>query len=333
MKPLHGKWGKWVLRGLIVALLGGMLAWTLRNVPLADIGTTLRNLQLWQILVILAVNLMLYLLVTFRWWIIVQAEAKQVHFLPLVAVRVTAFSLSYFTLGPQVGGEPLQVLALQKKYDLSFTRATASVLLDKMLEFLVNFVLLAIGLAALFQSGLLVENRLVVSLGILLLFGLILVPSVHLFLLYHRHYPLTWLLHHFPHLSRRAKPVRFLCAAEWLAGNFCQRHPRALLGGLAASLLAAAGMLLDYALMISFLGINLPFWKMTAGWTAGWLAFLFPLPGGLGALEIEPGVRPGIARHSGCAGVKPGTGHAGARSIDRWGWIAPGRIWRIGLEK
>jgi uncharacterized membrane protein YbhN (UPF0104 family) len=44
-------------------------------------------------------------------------------------------------------------------------------------------------------------------------------------------------------------------------------------------------MLTDYALMISFLGIHLSFWKTVAGWTAGWLAFLMPLPGGLGALE------------------------------------------------
>jgi uncharacterized membrane protein YbhN (UPF0104 family) len=53
------------------------------------------------------------------------------------------------------------------------------------------------------------------------------------------------------------------------------------------SLLAGLGMLLDYALMLSFMGIDLPFWKTVAGWTAGWLSFLAPLPGGLGALEAS----------------------------------------------
>jgi hypothetical protein len=72
-----------------------------------------------------------------------------------------------------------------------------------------------------------------------------------------------------------------------MAGTLCQRHPRALLGAIGVSLLAAAGMLVDYALMTSFLGIHLTFWKTAAGWTAGWLAFLVPLPGGLGALEAS----------------------------------------------
>jgi uncharacterized membrane protein YbhN (UPF0104 family) len=106
-------------------------------------------------------------------------------------------------------------------------------------------------------------------------------------LLYRRIYPLTRLLHALTFIPKHSKAVRFLRASEWMAGAFCQRHPRALLGSLAASLLAGAGMLLDYALMVSFLGIRLPFWKAVAGWTAGWLSFLVPLPGGLGALEAS----------------------------------------------
>jgi len=78
-----------------------------------------------------------------------------VPYFPLLAVRVAVFGVSYFTLGPQIGGEPLQVLALQRKYGLTYTRATASVLMDKLLEFLVNFLLLAVGLTAVFQAGIL----------------------------------------------------------------------------------------------------------------------------------------------------------------------------------
>ncbi len=59
---------------------------------------------------------MLYVLVTLRWWIIVRADAKHIPYLPLLGVRVSVFGVSYFTLGPQVGGEPLQVLFLQRKY-------------------------------------------------------------------------------------------------------------------------------------------------------------------------------------------------------------------------
>ena len=276
---------KWLYRGFWLVLLGGLLWWALHKAPLVEIWAAIQQLRFWQVAVILVVNTFLYMLVTLRWWIIVQVEAKRVPYLPLLGVRVAVFGISYFTLGPQVGGEPLQVLSLQRKYGISYTRAAASVLLDKLLEFLVNFLMLGLGLTAVFQAGILTENGIQFTVSMIVLIVLILVPPIHLALLYNRLYPLTGLMNALPFIPKNTKPVRFLRAAEWMAGRFCQRHPRTLLGALGVSLVAGVGMLVDYALMISFLGIHLPFWKTVAGWTAGWLAFLMPLPGGLGALE------------------------------------------------
>jgi hypothetical protein len=224
---------------------------------------------------------------TLRWWIIIRADNKRVPFLPLLGVRVSVFGVSYFTLGPQVGGEPLQVLALQRRYGLTYTHATATVLMDKLLEFMVDFFLLALGLTAILRVGVLAENRLQFSGDLLLLAFLILWPPVHLILLYKRHYPLSGLARRLPFINKKSKPLRFLRAAEKLAGRFCQRHPSRLLAAMACSLVAGAGMLLDYAMMTAFLNIHLSFWKMTAGWMMGWISLIMPLPGGLGALEAS----------------------------------------------
>jgi uncharacterized protein (TIRG00374 family) len=285
---------KKLYQALWLVLLAGLLWWALRKAPLHEIGAALQQLRVWQVAVILGINTILYLLFTLRWWIIVRAEAKQVPFLPLLGVRVSVFGISYFTLGPQVGGEPLQVFSLQKKYGISYTRATASVLLDKLLEFLVNFWMLALGLTAIFQAGLLALSHMQLTFSFVLLAALVFVPPIHLILLSQRRYPLSGLLGLLPFIPKKARPVRFLRAAERLAGRFCQRHPRALLAALGVSLLAGAGMLVDYALMLTFLGIHLPFWSTVAGWTAGWLAFLIPLPAGLGALESSQVVALGI---------------------------------------
>jgi uncharacterized membrane protein YbhN (UPF0104 family) len=281
-KPIHAR----LLRLLWLAPLGLLLWWALRNAPLAEIRGTLHQLRAWQIAALIALNTLLYVFVTLRWWIIVQAGARRVPYFPLLAVRVAVFGISYFTLGPQVGGEPLQVLALQRRYGLTYTRATASVLMDKLLEFLVNFLLLALGLTAVLRAGILPENGGQATGSLIGLVLLMLVPPVHILLMVRRIYPLTRLLHALP-IPQTARPVRFLRAAEWLAASFCRRHPRALFAALGVSLLAGAGMLADYALMAAFLGIRLPFWQTVAGWTAGWLSFLTPLPGGLGALEAS----------------------------------------------
>jgi uncharacterized membrane protein YbhN (UPF0104 family) len=72
-----------------------------------------------------------------------------------------------------------------------------------------------------------------------------------------------------------------------MAGTFCRRHLSSLIFAIFVSILAALGMVGEFFLITSFLGIDLSFWQTIAAWTAGWLAFLAPLPGGLGALEAS----------------------------------------------
>ena len=276
------------LRNLAIYLaLVLLLWWVLRKAPLTEIWAAISQLQAWQIIAILTLNAFFYILATLRWWIIIQSEHKHVPYFPLLGVRVSVFGVSYFTLGPQVGGEPLQVLALQRQYGLTYTRATASVLMDKLLEFMVDFLLLAVGLTAILQAGVLIESGVQFTGSLIVLIFLIVWPPIHLILLYNHRHPLTSLVRAIPFVPKNSKPVRFLRAAEWMAGTFCQRHPRRLVIALGFSLMAGAGMLVDYALMASFLSIHLPFWKMIAGWMMGWISLLMPLPGGLGAFEAS----------------------------------------------
>jgi uncharacterized membrane protein YbhN (UPF0104 family) len=235
---------KWLVRTLVFAILILLLWWAFRKAPLAEIWAAILQLRWWQVVIILVLNLAFYIVATLRWWIIVRAENKSVPYFPLLGVRVSVFGVSYFTLGPQVGGEPLQILALQRRYGLTYTHATATVLMDKLLEFLVDFFMLAIGLTAILRVGVLAESGLQFSGDLLLLAFLIFWPPIHLILLYNHYYPLSGLVRRIRFIKKNSKPVRFLRAAERLAGRFCQRHPRRLLAGIGCSILAGAGMLL-----------------------------------------------------------------------------------------
>ncbi|HSQ40197.1 MAG TPA: lysylphosphatidylglycerol synthase transmembrane domain-containing protein, partial [Anaerolineales bacterium] len=260
-----------------------LLYFALRNAPLTEIWSTLRQLQLWQIAALAGINAGIYALVTLRWWIITQAEAKRVPYLPLLFVRVAVFGVSYFTLGPQVGGEPLQVLALRQRYGLTYTRATATVLMDKLLEFLANFILLALGLTAILEAGMFSTNG---SRSIVSLIGMVLLlawPPVHILLMRGGRHPIASILRMFP----KNKTTRFIIASERMAGAFCRRHLKALLAAILVSLLAALGMVSEYFLITSFLHVELNTWQTVAAWTMNWLAFLVPWPGGLGALEAS----------------------------------------------
>lgn len=264
-----------------------LLYFALRNAPLNEIWNTLRQLQLWQIAVLFGLNFFIYALITLRWWIIVRAENKLVAYVPLLLVRIAVFGVSYFTLGPHVGGEPLQVFYLQRKYKFTYMHATASVIMDKLLELLANFFLLALGLTAIFQAGILSTNG---SNSWLSLSGLVILciwPPVHIILLYKQKYPLSAALRSLPFIKKDSKPVRFVAASERLAGAFCRRHLLSLLFAVLISLCACAGMVSEFALITYFVQIQLPFWQTVSAWTAGWLSLLAPLPGGLGALEAS----------------------------------------------
>jgi len=271
------------IRFLSLSILIALLYFALRNAPLTEILETLEQLRPWQIAILLLINAVIYALVTLRWWIIVRAENRDVTYLPLLAVRVAVFGISYFTLGPQVGGEPLQVLYLQRKYGLTYTRATASVLMDKLLEFLANFFLLGAGLTAILQAGILSTNGINSFVSLSGLFILFLWPPIHILLMRRGVHPVSEILRKFSN----SKSVRFIAASERMAGTFCRRHFRSLRAAIIVSLLAAIGMVGEYFFITSILHIDLLFPQTIAAWTAGWLAFIVPLPGGLGALEAS----------------------------------------------
>ncbi len=283
----------WLARLFWLALLAALLFWALQNAPLAEIWNSLQMLRFWQILALLALNVVIFALITARWWLIIRAEARRVPFLPLVAYRLAAFGMSYFTPGPQVGGEPLQILYIRNAYGLTTVRATAAVMMDKLLEFLANFLFLALGLFAVTASGMLggfaPDAWVAVPLALLLLW-----PLLHILLLYRRRHPLSTLIKPLRHLLAGRKKfaaletfLRLVIVSEHLAALFCRRHIRHLLAALGVSLLSWAGMMLEYYLMLIFLSADLSLTETLAALTVVRLSFLAPLPAGLGALEAS----------------------------------------------
>ena len=269
---------------LILVLL---LWWALQTVPFSEIWDALRQLKLWQVGTLLGLNALVLLAMTARWWVILRAENPAIPFLLLVRYRLAVFGLSYFTPGPQVGGEPLQVIYLQRNHNVTFARATAAVIMDKLLEFLANFILLGIGLTAAIRVGLVTRGS-TQAIGSLIPLAVILLwPLIHLILLYRGRYPVSAVMRAAMSLTKNQKWMRLIIVSERMAGAFTRRHPKSLLGALGFSLLSWAGMAAEYFMMAGFLQTQLTAEQTLAALTAALFAFLMPLPGGLGALEAS----------------------------------------------
>ena len=278
---------KWLTRLLWIFTLIALLYFALRNAPIADIWNSLKQLSILQITSILILNALVIAFMTARWWVILRAENRSVPFLPLVGYRLSVFGLSYFTPGPQVGGEPLQVIYLQKNHGLSFARATSTVIMDKLLEFLVNFILIGVGTWAIVRVGLVSENGIRLNLSLIGLAILLIWPIIHIILLYNGIMPISRILLRQRFIHKDRSSIRLIIVSERMASMFCRKHVRAMFLAVGASLISILGIVFEYYLMVSFLGMDINAIQIFAALTAMQVAFLIPLPGGLGALEAS----------------------------------------------
>jgi uncharacterized membrane protein YbhN (UPF0104 family) len=186
-----------------------------------------------------------------------------------------------------VGGEPLQILYLRRHHQMTYVRSTSTVIMDKLLEFLVNVFFLAAGLYVVIGQGLfpLTGNQLVGGLVPLLL--IILVPPLHLALLYSGKYPISSMVRVLQNRVGRKKPLHLVAVSERMAGLFMRRHPWAMVSAILASALAWTCMWAEYWLMAQFILVDMTIWQALAGMTLLQIAFMFPLPAGLGAMEAS----------------------------------------------
>lgn len=288
-----------------------LLVWlAVRGLNWRDTLHALTRLTPLELLVLAALNLLILLLNSTRWKILLSAQGWHISLRSIFGYRLAAFGVNYFTPGPQFGGEPLQVRLLQTRHNLPLPHALAVVSLDKLLELLVNFTFLALGLIGIALSGL---NPSQANLPLLPpVLGLLALPGGYLLLLTRGAMPLAtvaqrWLI---PARAAHLQNVgRILLSSERSAAALCTHSPRRVTAALGVSLLAWWLLILEYALTLRFLGALLSPLEMIAALTAARLAFLTPMPAGLGALEA------GQVWAAGALGLNPAIGLSAALLI------------------
>ncbi|HEX9796914.1 MAG TPA: lysylphosphatidylglycerol synthase transmembrane domain-containing protein [Anaerolineales bacterium] len=277
------------LRAILWLLVVVLLALALRGVDWANLAALLSGLHPVEMGLILVVNAGVLLALSSRWWLVLRAQQVVVVYGWLSLYRLAGFAVSYFTPGPQFGGEPLLVQLLRQRHDLPASQGAASVALDKALELVVNFSFLLFGLLVVAQLGLL-ETPLVAGM-ILVAGGLVCLPLAYLLAAARGGQPLRWLLGWLP---RRAQALpgwekwqAWLAEVESSAGSVFARRPGWLVGALLASLTTWVLLVFEYWLMAGFLGFSLDPLEAVAVLTAARVAILLPLPAGLGTLEAS----------------------------------------------
>ena len=270
-----------------LAAVAGLLYWAWRDVPLGAVAAAVGRWgwPQWGLLALL--NLSILAAMCWRWSFILRQMGHPVGFAALIGYRMGANTLSYITPGPQFGGEPFQAHCLAARHRVPAEAATASVVVDRLVELLGNLIFLSLAgllvLPALLAKPHALLPALVALSGVALFIGSLLYSVAAGGRPFSRlaGQAASWI----GRPPRIAGLIAFVRAGESQAAGILTHR---LWGWYAlGGLLQWAGFLAELWLIYAFMGAHLsPAGLLTVA-VAARLAFLLPLPGGLGALEAS----------------------------------------------
>ncbi|HTF98275.1 MAG TPA: lysylphosphatidylglycerol synthase transmembrane domain-containing protein [Cellvibrio sp.] len=269
----------------ISALL--LASWTLTQLPLASIITSLNNISALEYLVWSSANLAIIFIFTFRWWLLSKAIEATTSFWQLLIIRQAGQSISFITPGPQFGGEPLQLYWLWKHTKIALHKALLALGFDRFFELWVNFAVL---IGSVLLVMMLSENSAVDWLKIVsILCGILLLLSLAGMTLLKKP---QWISTRLSKITHRWQSHRYLASikTQWnlLTDDliYCVKDKKRWLGvAFLLSILGWFGMFIELEILLWMADIKVDLSGFLLFFIALRLALLLPLPGGIGTIE------------------------------------------------
>jgi uncharacterized protein (TIRG00374 family) len=274
----------------------------IKDISLEDVIHTLSTLRFHQIFILTIINVAIFFTMTARWWLFIAASGYKIPYLRLIEFRLVGNAVSYFTPGPQFGGEPVQAYLLhrlpndQKSSRIPLETAAASVFMDRLMELSANFSFLLIGMFCMIS-----QQEPVILLGkktLWIVSPLLLLPLGMLWVVCSGKQPFSRLLGLIATIPIRSyqlsqvwqsweKLHSAIQKSERQAECICHQKRGVLWLAVAVSVFNWLSILGEFWIMYRFLGLSLRRIDLIIVLTAARLAFLTPLPGGFGALEAS----------------------------------------------
>lgn len=266
-----------------------LFVYAFRTAKVDEILLIVRSLSLAELGILFALNALIILFFSARWWVILRAQGYPINYLTLSAYRLSGFSVSLFTPGPHFGGEPLMVRLVQKRKLVPLEIALSSVAMDKLFELLSNFAFLAFGTVVLISGGYLGSGQ--KTPAALIALGLLAAPLSYLLTIHHNKKYLSRLAAAVPVWRRargfKARFVKLLTATESELSKFSQNKRAAFRWAVILSGSVWLLLLFEYSLALEYFGLDLNIFQTISALTAARIAILLPAPGGLGVLEAS----------------------------------------------
>lgn len=274
-------------RALLWLLVALLLVWAFAQIDLRATLIILGRLSGAQIIALILLNSFIVAVLAARWKVILGGLGHNLPFMAVIRYRLAAFGVSYFTPGPQFGGEPLQVYMLKENHNVPGTTGVAAVTLDKMFDLVSNFAFLSLGVGIVvlgdFMGELAEVNAIALSLGVMSL------PAGYLVALKIGLRPSTWLIHF---INKRLRDNQLLERLSTIVSKseaemvkFLRQRLILVLFVILISIGVWILLIMEYWLALDFLGLELNFSQLVMIFLMARISLLSPSPGALGVLE------------------------------------------------
>ncbi len=270
-------------------VIPGLYWLAFRNVATDSLFSAIACWEIPDLAALVVLNVLILQAMCFRWALILKRWGHRIPFFRLVFYRLGANAVSYLTPGPQFGGEPLQVHWLVHSHGVAPDAAGASVVVDRLLELMANLCFLVLaGVVLMFGTS----HRSLLQIGTMTLIGLLCLGlAVFCRAVSSGRTPLARIARfgaeRFGIQGWASSAVQLLERGERQALSILHVPARVL--GLygACSGIQWLLMLSELWFIYHVMGVSLIPLQLMGLMGASRLAFLLPLPGGLGALEAS----------------------------------------------
>ncbi|HNY36280.1 MAG TPA: lysylphosphatidylglycerol synthase transmembrane domain-containing protein [Candidatus Pacearchaeota archaeon] len=153
-----------LILGLIIFIqLGKVIGWE-------EIGEAFSVFTGWQGLVIIFLSFLIAAIGNWRWQEILKDSGTKVSFFTLFKIYLGGYSMMYLMPILIWGGEAFRVYGLTKEKDISWKKTFASVIIERILEWTANILIIFLGLAFFLYNVYLPPQKLVIIFGASLTF-------------------------------------------------------------------------------------------------------------------------------------------------------------------
>ncbi len=268
-------------------LLGiGLFSYSVYTAGIGNIYNVIKEFSLMKFLFLVFLSFLNFYLYSLRWELIVKAifPDKKIPSSTFFWDRMAGYALSYVTPSAQLGGEPLRIM-LMEEAGVPKKDVVSSTIIDKALELSALIVFICFGiLVAVIDPRLDVASK--TALGVAA-FGLLWL----VFWFYYTSiknigfFSSIFRALHLRRIERLSKLETRLNEFEMEMNNFYKTHRNVLYRLMVISAFTLAFLLVEHFLVAWFMGVKLTFLQVFLSSTIPYIAYMMPIPGGLGALE------------------------------------------------